>query len=234
MNKSNESCCILRSLASSDTVYNPRREHAASSPELSDGLTRFPSLSPQTLQALVIAAHYASGADAGGPDAGGADADGLGADADGLGADADGLGTDEGPVLVVAPSSVLEQWRGEIRAWWPRILSGAAAAGDPDSGGRSGREAAPLPPPPRVQVVRKGSDVLDASARFVIVSYGLFGGNARNPNNHLRCAPSGAPWRIAIADESHLLKVPCVRAWYEGACARGGGGRLGNSGWREV
>ena len=91
----------------------------------------------------------------------------------------------EGPVLVVAPPVLLEQWASEIVAWVPSI----------------GRQ--------EVQIIRKGSDTPSALAKFVLVSYSLLVGvrkNNQQSNGHLRRTSRGAAYQIVVADEAHALK----------------------------
>ena len=95
----------------------------------------------------------------------------------------------DGPALIIAPPVLLEQWRSEILLWVP-----GATRSD-------------------VQVVRKGSDRPDPSARFVLVSYAMATGvrdkhTHAQTNGQLRVAADGADWRIVVADEAHLLKSP--------------------------
>jgi SWI/SNF-related matrix-associated actin-dependent regulator 1 of chromatin subfamily A len=94
----------------------------------------------------------------------------------------------EGPVLVVAPPVLLEQWAGEILQWVPGVT-------------RS-----------QVQVVHKGSDVISATARFVLTSFGLFTGTKSKTaqggqtNAHLRETSDGRHYAILVVDECHALK----------------------------
>ena len=72
------------------------------------------------------------------------------------------MGLGRGPVLVVAPPVLLDQWRSEILHWWPEAVQAD------------------------VQLIRKGSDQPEPDAKFVVVSYAVLSGTKKNPNLHLR------------------------------------------------
>ncbi|CAE7437351.1 Zranb3 [Symbiodinium necroappetens] len=105
------------------------------------------------------------------------------------------------PVLVVAPTVLLDQWSDEIQRWLPDI------------------------PAEGVQVVRKAMHMknrqkvpveIKPTAKFVLVSYGLVVGQVQRKgvakgvrgqsNGHLRVAANGQPYRTVIIDEAHALK----------------------------
>lgn len=88
-----------------------------------------------------------------------------------------------GPVLVVAPPVLLEQWRSEILQWLPN-----ATQSD-------------------IQVIRKGADQVDAEVKIVIVSYSILAGTKNQPNLHLRTTATGQPFDTIIVDEAHALKT---------------------------
>ena len=104
----------------------------------------------------------------------------------------------KGPVLVVAPPVLLEQWRSEILHWLPDLM-------------RSD-----------IQVIRKGADQPDPDAKFVIISYPILAGTKNQPNLHLRVTASGQRFDVIVVDEAHALKssdsnrtlalVPMLRA----------------------
>ena len=89
----------------------------------------------------------------------------------------------EGCVLVVAPPVLLDQWRSEIMQWWPQ-----ATQSD-------------------IQVIRKGSDQPDPTAKFIVVSYPILAGTKSHPNLHLRLTAAGKPYSTIVVDEAHALKA---------------------------
>ena len=89
----------------------------------------------------------------------------------------------DGRVLIVAPPVLLDQWRSEIKQWWPQ-------ATETD-----------------IQVIRKGSDQPDPEAKFVVVSYSILAGTKMHPNIHLRSTAAGNPYVTVVVDEAHALKA---------------------------
>ncbi|KAL1528809.1 hypothetical protein AB1Y20_010133 [Prymnesium parvum] len=91
----------------------------------------------------------------------------------------------EGPVLVVAPPVLLEQWAAEIVRWAPSVS------------------------PCEVQVIRKGSERPKDDAKFVLVSYAMLVGRRstdERTNSHLRHTAQGEAYAVVVADEAHALK----------------------------
>jgi len=86
----------------------------------------------------------------------------------------------EGPALVVTPSSIGGVWKEQALHWMPQLHAS------------------------EVQLVRGLQDRPLPQARIVIVSYALF---AREPKSFSRTS-QGEPWQIVACDEAHYLRNP--------------------------
>eukprot|EP00929_Paragymnodinium_shiwhaense_P112565 TRINITY_DN80811_c0_g1_i1.p1 TRINITY_DN80811_c0_g1~~TRINITY_DN80811_c0_g1_i1.p1 ORF type:complete len:743 (-),score=119.40 TRINITY_DN80811_c0_g1_i1:193-2421(-) len=85
----------------------------------------------------------------------------------------------EWPALVIVPATMRLVWRDEAQTWLPHLLHCGAG----------------------VQVLSKGSQTIDATAKLVVVSYDLLTRNRRFQVRH-----DGKPYQVVIADEAHYIK----------------------------
>ena len=92
------------------------------------------------------------------------------------------LAAGKGPVLVVAPPVLLDQWRSEILQWHPYAKSSD------------------------VQIIAKGSDQILPASKWIILSYSVLVGTTKQPNAHLHTPVGGGCFHIIICDEAHALK----------------------------
>jgi SNF2 family DNA or RNA helicase len=83
----------------------------------------------------------------------------------------------EWPLLVVCPASIRFVWQDQIKQWLPGKINA-------DS----------------VQVIRKGSDVISANSRVVIVGYPMIS------RPEFQKLPNGRSFQVIICDESHYIK----------------------------
>eukprot|EP00448_Togula_jolla_P018493 CAMPEP_0170581482 /NCGR_PEP_ID=MMETSP0224-20130122/7061_1 /TAXON_ID=285029 /ORGANISM="Togula jolla, Strain CCCM 725" /LENGTH=706 /DNA_ID=CAMNT_0010904617 /DNA_START=14 /DNA_END=2134 /DNA_ORIENTATION=- len=90
--------------------------------------------------------------------------------------------TSEWPVLVVCPSTLRWVWQEQIQEWLPMLK------------------------PSEVQVVKKGTDVFNADAKFWIISYNLFAADCKAQKGRFQLRPDGTPHKVVIVDESHNIK----------------------------
>ncbi|CAD7939055.1 unnamed protein product [Amoebophrya sp. A25] len=89
------------------------------------------------------------------------------------------------PVVIVCPSTLRTVWADEIEKW----------VTEPSREARGKL--------PKVQVINKGADKLQADADFVVVSYNIVASKANLQKRH-----DGRPYGMLISDESHYIKDP--------------------------
>lgn len=83
------------------------------------------------------------------------------------------------PLLIVCPSSIRFVWKQQISKWLDGIINTSK----------------------QVQVIAKGKETINPSAKIIIVPYILL---ATNP--HLQALPNKKPFQCVICDESHYIK----------------------------
>jgi len=87
---------------------------------------------------------------------------------------------EQGPALVVAPSSLGSVWRDQAKRWLPKLRQS------------------------EVQLITSTKEQPLVQSKIVIVSYALF---ARSPDTYSRTS-GGEDWQIVVCDEAHYLRNP--------------------------
>lgn len=85
------------------------------------------------------------------------------------------------PLLIIAPASVVTNWKSEIDKWLPHLAQ-------------------------EVQVLQTGKVLVDKKKLIFIISYNLL---VDNP--HFHRTATGEPYQVIISDEAHVLKTPASK-----------------------